>query len=556
MSSLQEKIAKLKARFVAQLPERLDKIQHTFALLETEGITKQQLTELHLLLHSLKGTGLSFGFEDLAKLAGEAEQLSQNMLQQEVTGLNTTKQQWLATITPKLAALATQIQLAIELHTQLPEVQLEPFFELKPHSLSRADIAQPLVYLCDDEPEQVSYLEQQLRCFGYTVQHFTTTQSFHKAVITKQPDAIVMDVQFPEGRTAGTEEIAKIQQLVKAKIPAVVLSGRDDFEARLSAIRAGCSAYFLKPAKPLELASSLDTLIKKPNSQPFKILLVDDDPLAAEYHSNLLEEAGMQVQQLHQPERILEALRTFGPDLVLADMYMPVCDGVEMTALIRQLPEYLSLPIIFLSSETDRQKQIAAMQVGAEGFITKPVVPEELVALVSLRAERMLSLRALMTRDSLTGLYNHTTTNELNNQALNQAIREQTSLALVMLDLDKFKLVNDTYGHMAGDQVLIALARLLKSRLRSTDVIGRFGGEEFVVLLNKVNVNEAQDLVDDLRQTFSQIVFTAGKHNFNVTFSAGISMYPKYPNLVELSLAADAAMYTAKNSGRNQVVVA
>src|SRR5690606_9439218 len=136
--------------------------------------------------------------------------------------------------------------------------------------------------------------------------------------------------------------------------------------------------------------------------------------------------------KIYDPSMVFETLKDFSPDLMLIDMYMPVCNGDELAALVRQFPEYVGLPIVFLSTETNAQKQFNAMRAGVEGFITKPVVADELVASVTLRAERMRTLRSLMVRDSLTGLYNHTTTTEMLISSLANAKRQQESLVMVM----------------------------------------------------------------------------------------------------------------------------
>lgn len=551
--SLQEKIARLRASFVNQLPARLEEALEQMKLLKSDPeMNRVSAVELHRAFHSLKGTGKSFGFIDLAKIAEQAESYTQQLIDLPA---NRTPSGWPDTLEDLLYQLASQVQILAYADLQNGHPQDAPFFDVEKTSSMQISSDSPLIYLCDDEPEQVDHLANQLRCFGYQIEHFNDTQSFHKAVIHKRPDAVIMDVYFPQGRTAGTDELASLKEVTGQQLPSIVLSGRDDFEARLSAVRAGCAAYFLKPAKPLELAAVLDDLMNDKPDEPYRILLVDDEPDVAEYHSLILEEAGMLVYQTHKPEVILDTLRTFNPDLVLADMYMPVCDGVEMAAIIRQVPEYVGLPIVFLSSETNRKKQFKAMQVGVEGFITKPVIPEELVASVALRAERMRTLRSLMARDSLTGLYNHTTTTEMMNTALAHAMRQEETLAVVMIDLDKFKAVNDTYGHMAGDQVIVALARLFKHRLRNTDVIGRYGGEEFALLLKNLTPEKAKGLVNELREDFSKIIFNAGNKQFKVTFSAGISFYPGCSRSEDLRMAADAALYKAKEQGRNQVVV-
>lgn len=551
--TLQEKIARLRASFVNQLPTRLEEAQKQMKLLQSDPKMNRVIAiELHRAFHSLKGTGKSFGYMDLAEIADEAETYTQQLIDLPD---DRTPSGWPDTLIGLMHQLAAQVQILAYTDLNNDHPLDAPFFDVEETSSMHISSDSPLIYICDDEPEQVDHLAYQLRCFGYQIEHFTDTDNFHQAVLNKRPDAVVMDVFFPKGRTAGTDELASLKEVTGMHLPSIVLSGRDDFEARLSAVKAGCAAYFLKPAKPLDLAAALDDLMSDQQEEPFRILIVDDEPEVAEYHSLILEEAGMLVYQTHKPEMILEALRTFNPDLVLTDMYMPVCDGVEMASVIRQVPEYVGLPIVFLSSETNRKKQFTAMQVGVEGFITKPVIPEELVASVALRAERMRTLRNLMARDSLTGLYNHTSTTELMTSSLANAMRQQENLAIVMIDLDKFKTVNDTYGHMAGDQVIVALARLLKHRLRNTDVIGRYGGEEFALLLKNLTAEKAEELVNELRDDFSKIIFNAGNEQFKVTFSAGISLYPGYSRVEALRMAADVALYEAKEQGRNQVVV-
>jgi diguanylate cyclase (GGDEF)-like protein len=219
------------------------------------------------------------------------------------------------------------------------------------------------------------------------------------------------------------------------------------------------------------------------------------------------------------------------------------------------VPDYVSLPIVYLSSEMDQQKQFSAMRVGAEGFLTKPVVPEDLVDAVVIRAERMRTLRSLMVRDSMTGLFNHTTITQMLENAVANAGRSSGVLCFAMIDIDHFKQVNDTYGHPVGDQVIQALARILQQRLRNSDVVGRYGGEEFAVILQDVSVDAATRLIDALRQDFSRILFHAASTDFSCTFSVGLACYTGDSRAEVLCEAADRALYEAKRNGRNCVVV-
>ncbi|WKD27799.1 diguanylate cyclase [Halomonas sp. KG2] len=555
--TLQQKLNQLRQRFIEQLPARLQKTATKWQQSRLSAEAESRLApELHRFFHSLKGTGRSLGFERIAMLADQGEELlkatppsaSHAFDDQAINDIN-------SLISELFQQLSEEIEYLQSLHGQqtvLASLNSVEFSSVAPQTRNKR---QRLIYLCDDEPDQVDQLLHHLRCFGHEVVHFEDTESFFNAVITRRPDAVIMDVQFPQGNTAGTETLTSLNKLIGERLPSIVLSSYGDFYSRLSAVRAGCNGYFTKPIKPLDLMLAIDELTSPLDEEPLRVLVVDDEPDAASYHSLMLEEAGMIVQQVHHPADALSALDRFSPDLLLIDMYMPVCSGEELATIIRQQSAHIGLPIIYLSSETDSQKQLLAMTAGVEAFITKPVTPDELVSAVRLRAERLHLLRSLMTQDSMTGLYNHSTTTDLIGKTLAQAYREGSQHAMAMLDIDHFKTVNDTYGHLAGDQVIITLARLLKTRLRISDIIGRYGGEEFVVLLKGVTAKRAAELIDELRHDFEQVDFHAGGERFRCTFSAGISSFPSQPSTEALRLSADQALYLAKRQGRNQVVI-
>ena len=161
-----------------------------------------------------------------------------------------------------------------------------------------------------------------------------------------------------------------------------------------------------------------------------------------------------------------------------------------------------------------------------------------------------------MVRDSLTGLLNHTNLKEQLEIEVSRAMRLKQNIALAMLDLDHFKAVNDQYGHATGDRVLRSLSRMLMQRLRSTDVVGRYGGEEFAVILTGANAEEAAKRLHTVRESFAELSHFADGQEFKVTFSCGIAAAPPNGESAGLSEAADKALYEAKHAGRNCIVVA
>jgi diguanylate cyclase (GGDEF)-like protein len=221
---------------------------------------------------------------------------------------------------------------------------------------------------------------------------------------------------------------------------------------------------------------------------------------------------------------------------------------------IRQIDAYFSIPIIFLSSETDTDIQFEARMMGGDDFLLKPIKPDHLISTVEVHAKRMKIIRSFMVRDSVTGLFNHSATKEYLDLAIAQARRQQTTVCFGMINLDHFKELNEKYGHQAGDRVLMALARLLGHRLRKSDVVGRFGGAEFAVILPACNILNGGHLLEQILESFAAINFPVGEESFNATFSCGVASLDTYDNVEKLCMAAEEALFLAKQEGRNRVV--
>ncbi len=541
-----DRIAALRAAFVEQLPLRIERMRAALATLEREPADQNAGEELHRLLHNLKGSGAAFGFDALGAAASDGEALAAAGLAQgapDVSGLT------------RAVAAIVAICASIRHGERSNEDELSGFMAISTQAHALPSDAGRLVYLCDDEPGPLEQLAGQLECFGYRTAVFADAHALCEAVLSKRPDCVIMDITFPGERDLGTTSIRELNRGASHPVATIFLSARDDFDARLNAVRAGGAAYVVKPPSALQIVGLLDELTGLRVSEPYRILVVDDDPAVAGYHCLMLQEAGMVTRHVAEPARVLQVLKEFHPDMVLMDMYMPGCLGSDLAQVIRQMPDHFALPIVYLSSETDRKKQFVAMRIGADGFMVKPVKADELVSAVAIRAERMRALRGLIARDSLTGLLNHTAITQMLEALMASADRRASPLAFVMIDIDSFKLVNDTYGHPAGDQVIIALARMLRHQLRRSDVVGRYGGEEFAVILQDTPLEEAGAIMDTLRTMFSRIVFHAGGGEFSCTFSAGVAACRGRMRFESLCEAADQALYRAKRHGRDRVVL-
>ncbi len=399
-------------------------------------------------------------------------------------------------------------------------------------------------------------LAQQLGHFGFELQMFDKVD---EVVATTRDTASGggdhRPLFAPDGDLLAVDVAAEVRAAFGADVPMVFVSNRSDIEARLDAVRAGCSGYFVKPVNYPEIVETLDR-ITRGQPEPYRILIVDDESETAAYHAASLENAGLETVVVTEPLEISSQLVEFQPDVILMDVYMPGCSGMELAAVIRQEEAFVGIPIVFLSRETDRMKQIAALVKGGDDFFTKPVAPDQLVGAVKARAQRGRTLRLFMERDGLTGLYSHSRIIEQFEMAVVRADRHHGHLAVAMFDIDGFKQVNDTYGHLVGDQLLKALAYLLRQRLRLSDVLGRFGGDEYLIVMPDTDAEGAHQKMDDICRNFAAIEHDTGRGAFSVTLSCGVAGFPAALTANELIAAADEALYRAKGAGRDQVILA
>ncbi|MCJ2542908.1 diguanylate cyclase [Thermostichus vulcanus] len=546
-TQIQQQMQALRAAYAEKIGERVLQIEQSWDRLVKDDWNLETLRTLHRMVHSLAGSGATFGFTYLGTIARTLEILLTSILE---TGNPPIALQRIQ-VHALLASLRQSIH---EPEQNLPE--LTAFIPSQSPLPNRGD--SHLIYLVDDDPELAEDLALQIGYFGYDVVRYHNSTDLKEAVLQQLPAAILTDITFSEGDSAGIEMISALRKQLGSNMPPVVfMSLREDLTARLEAARAGGKAYFTKPVSVPSLVDKLDELTRAHPQEAYRVLIVDDESHLAVYYSLILQRTGMVTQVVTDPFDLIPVMSEFNPDLILMDVYMPHCSGLELGTVIRQQPAYVGIPIVFLSTETDLNKQLDAMNLGGgDEFLTKPIQPDHLIMAVYSRAQRARTLRSLMATDSLTGLLNHTTTKEQLVQETLRAERSQSSLAFAMLDLDHFKSVNDTYGHATGDRVIKSLSRLLQQRLRRTDTIGRYGGEEFAVILPDTDGATACKIMNDIRQRFAQIRQQSEDEEFSATFSCGIAVYPTFSDVGSLKTAADKALYRAKHQGRNRVVLA
>lgn len=391
-------------------------------------------------------------------------------------------------------------------------------------------------------------LERQLRFFGFEV---IRSNWASPPASLDEPLAVLF---VPAGADATDIELALIGRYRQA-CPAsqlFYLGVNARIEPIVALMRAGVDVAVPVAEPPSTVVNRLLDLVQTHEQERYRVLVVEDSRVAATLIRRTLAEHGIDSESIGDPGTLLEALHDYRPDLILMDMYMPRFTGVEATRVLRQMSAYQSLPIIYLSGESDVGMQVEALRLGGDQFLIKPFNPVLLPAVVKTQIARFREMQRSSQVDGLTGLLNHSTV-KARLKAMVEAAAPGARFTVTMLDIDHFKAINDTYGHPVGDQVIRGLAWLLKARLRDTDLIGRYGGEEFLIALADADLTLTHTVIDRIRADFAALPHTHPGGALHATFSAGMSAFPAVDSAAALTEFADAALLNAKRLGRNRV---
>lgn len=371
-----EQILKLQLGFKKKLSNRVSDIESVWIDLCKES--PPTFKEIHLKLHSLVGTAGTFGATAVSNHVKKIENYIKSFLNNElsldavvieevndlISQLYIVANKWKPSSIPFIPEKKEEVK-ETETHWQNDICYVE----------DDVDVAEPLI----------KYLEKE----GYKVFYYRDIKDFIAAYNLKQRAAvIIMDMAFEQGQVAGAEAIKVFSEHDDNFPPVIFVSVHDDINARLAAAQAGARRYFTKPIIKHELLSTLDKLTDRIKNKPYRVLLIDDDKELLDYYSTALKNEGMDVLSFTNPLKGYDSIEYFEPELIILDLYMPECSGYDLAKVIRQNDELAYVPIIFLSSETDVEKQLSAMGLGGDDFLMKPVEINYFIQAVTARAKR------------------------------------------------------------------------------------------------------------------------------------------------------------------------
>ncbi len=516
-------LAVLRERFLRNAAGRLEELARALDVRALDRIIHSA--------HNLAGLGGTYGFDNVSELARSLEAEAR-----AAAAAGEVPEAQLRSWRKTLATLAAMLE--------------------QPGATASAATApeQRSVVLCVTRSKEIADHLAAGAPASVEIRHATSVAEAEAMLRSAVPDVLVAECQLPDGNARDVLEILRAQPGGDAAL-ALVFGTEGSAMKKVELLRSGADSL-VGSHSPEAIAKRLAMLLERRHAAAQRILSVEDDPDQAAYLSTVLGSAGYSVRICDDPALFEADLLSFRPDLILMDLDLPGVRGDELARIVRQSDDLATLPIVFLSASTNPAARLQGIRAGADDFLTKPVAPPLLLAVIAAKIERSRHLASLFERDGITGLLTHSAFFDKLN-ALWRA-RDREPATLVLIDLDHFKKINDRYGHLTGDRVLASFGALARRRLRALDLVGRYGGEEFALVVTDVTADEAFALTERLREDLAALEHTAADGTtFRVTFSAGVApLSEQYPTVDAWIAAADAALYRAKAEGRNRVVEA
>ncbi|MCE2992594.1 MAG: PleD family two-component system response regulator [Alphaproteobacteria bacterium] len=446
------------------------------------------------------------------------------------------------------------------------------------------------VLVVDDVEFNVKLLDAKLRQDYYQV--YTAVNGVKAVEMAKQikPDIILMDVMMPEMNGLDATKILKSDPEV-SYIPIIMVTALNAQEDKVRGLEAGADDFLTKPINDQQLMTRLKSLVRlkfmndelrlrNQTGLEFgfggidmhrcnkisgaKVAVIDDEDIQFKKIQDKLANSGIETSMYRGIEGVINGEVEYS--LIIISTTMLEHDGLMLCSLLRSIEKFRHTPILIVVDESDDISLAKGLEIGVNDYLLSPIDTNELMARVATQIKRknyheelkqnyLESLQSSVT-DSMTGLFNRRYFETHIRNMIEGSNFGHDNLALIMIDIDYFKKVNDTYGHQSGDAVLVQCAQILRNNLRLTDMSARYGGEEFIIVLPATCLEVGMNVAERIRQsvTESKFAIPVEPNAIDVTISAGVSSIKQGDNLESLVARADKNLYQAKEAGRNQVV--
>ena len=532
---VQEK--ELQDKYLEQIPSLLSELEKS-AKRWQEQLDRESLDQFFAKVLDISGSAEMFGQVAIGAVA--------NTLQTEMSPF----------FRSKVAPDKAETKRILGIHKQLISMMQQPTEDqntdirevlFKPKILDNELLH---ILLIEDDPKLAEDIKQKLSSTNFEITAIPGIAQIHPSF---QDNTCCIIANLDNLNSKQIQLLGEIEE-VRSSLPLIFISDDNSIDARLKAVKAGGQAFIVKPLDYTQLLQAIDSLTERQLVQKFRVLVIDDQKSLSDYYAAILQSADFDVLTVNDPQHeLMPALSDFVPDLILLDLYMPYCNGQDLAGIIRQMDNLLSVPLVFLSAEASSDLQLRAMSTGADAFLTKPVSSDDLLLTVQSRIKRGRAVHDLVTKDSLSGLLNRRESIRRLDEEISRSRRAGTPLSVAMLDLDHFKNINDTQGHAVGDWVIKFFSRSMQKIYRESDIVGRYGGEEFIVIFPDTTPEMAQLACKRLKKYIKE---SEADLPLPFTYSGGLALLGEDENSDSILDRADIALYKAKEKGRNKVITA
>ncbi len=439
-SSGADKYRELRQRYVDGLPARLEQITSLWDSLLHINWSAAQVAQLLQLAHKLSGSGATYQLPDISRHAA--------LLEQTLTSLGKAvpdsdqREQLATTLRGLTRACADAAQ-------SVAEPDAPPLLAETPVTTTRKQIA-----LIEDDPDQSRLMQALLTSMNYSVHSFSSPDDYLAAAATTPVDLILLDISFPESPVRGITWMEEFKTTLAAQAPIIVMSARSDIVARIRALRAGAAAYLAKPINRDDIGVLIAQILERDAGVRRKVLWVDDDRELTAYFKLVLEHAGFVMESLHNPLALLQTLKKFQPDVIVLDYQMPECNGEEVARMLRQDPDFMAIPIIFVSASEQARARQANLSLVGSAFLQKPLSDEKLLTTLHNQISKSDAvahlLRKVTRRQRETGLLNLAAfLSELDRKLMHGFADDLHSAHyLAHISLDRPDHLRNKYGHL------------------------------------------------------------------------------------------------------------
>ncbi len=359
--SLQEEMSSLRKDFHDRLQQELLALSQLNTRDDAGLAQRETLQQLQADTHWLAGSALTFGYSITGEALRDTERLVQEILENPAAYPLGTLRLHLQALTPE--------------HTLQADV-IDPSSVATPYSEQVTSDPQNLhVFVLEDDPSTSEMLKIGLASFGYRVSPFSAIETLCAKAIEERPDVLIIETEksdFTDEKLRNA--VCSIRENGMEELPILVVSDREHFDGKLQAARNGVVAFLSKPVNIPSLESNLDYILQQKLRSPYRVLLVDDDTYSMKHHKLMLENWNIVARTLSDPNEVLKVIEEFHPDLMIFDLHMPACTGIELAKVVRYHTHWIHIPILFLSSERNESKQLMAMMQGGEEYLV--VLPD------------------------------------------------------------------------------------------------------------------------------------------------------------------------------------